>query len=154
MDDGTIADIETALHSLARRLKQARLHDFVLRQAGVDIDQAGLAILYALHAEKVTLRVTDLAERLSIDAPAVTRKAQRLERLGLVSRGRDADDARACRLSLTGRGTEAIERLLLARHEWLTALLASWPAEERCEFARLLGRFADGICQHLDELDI
>ena len=52
MDDETIAGIESALHSLARRLKQARLHEFVLKQAGVDIDQAGLAILYALHAEK------------------------------------------------------------------------------------------------------
>ena len=153
-DDVAIAEIELALHSLARRLKQARLHEFVLKQAGVDIDQAGLAILYALHAEPVSLRVTDLAERLSIDAPAVTRKAQRLERLGLVSRGRDADDARACLLSLTGRGTEAIERFLLARHRWLTMLLADWPPAERCEFARLLGRFADGICQHLGELDI
>jgi hypothetical protein len=42
---------------------QARLHDFVLRQAGIDIDQAGLAILYALHAENASLRVTDLPER-------------------------------------------------------------------------------------------
>lgn len=98
--------------------------------------------------------MTDLAERLGIDAPAVTRKAQRLERLGLVSRGRDADDARACRLSLTGRGQEAIERFLLARHEWLTTLLADWPAEERCEFARLIGRFAGDIHRHLDDLDI
>ena len=56
MDDETIAGIESALHSLARRLKQARLHEFDLKQAGVDIDQAGLAILYALHAEKVSLR--------------------------------------------------------------------------------------------------
>jgi Mn-dependent DtxR family transcriptional regulator len=46
-----------------------------------------VAIFCALHAESVSLRVTDLAERLGIDAPAVTRKAQRLERLGLVSRG-------------------------------------------------------------------
>src|SRR5437868_15466765 len=97
VDDETIAEIETALHALARRLKQARLHEFVLKQAGVDIDQAGLAILYALHAEKVSLRVTDLADRLGIDAPAVTRKAQRLERLGLVSRARDVEDARASR---------------------------------------------------------
>jgi DNA-binding MarR family transcriptional regulator len=153
-DDETIAGIESALHGLARRLKQARLHDFVLKQAGVDIDQAGLAILYALHAEKASLRVTDLAERLGIDAPAVTRKAQRLERLGLVRRARDADDARASRLRLSPQGQEAIERLLLARHQWLTMLLTDWAPEERCEFARLLGRFAGDICRHLDDLDI
>ena len=107
MDDETIAGIESALHSLARRLKQARLHEFVLKQAGVDIDQAGLAILYALHAEKVSLRVTDLAERLGIDAPAVTRKAQRLERLGRRSAGpatpMTARASRAVRLTRAGR---------------------------------------------------
>ena len=154
MDDETIAGIESALHSLARRLKQARLHEFVLKQAGVDIDQAGLAILYALHAEKVSLRVTDLAERLGIDAPAVTRKAQRLERLGLVSRARDADDARASRLRLSEQGEEAICRFLLARHQWLTTLLADWPPEERDAFARLICRFADDIHRHLDDLDL
>jgi DNA-binding MarR family transcriptional regulator len=154
VDDETIAGIESALHSLARRLKQARLHEFVLKQAGVDIDQAGLAILYALHAEKVSLRVTDLAERLGIDAPAVTRKAQRLERLGLVCRARDADDARASRLRLSEQGEEAICRFLLARHQWLTTLLADWPPEERDDFARLICRFADDIHRHLDDLDI
>ncbi len=154
MDDETIAGIESALHSLARRLKQARLHEFVLKQAGVDIDQAGLAILYALHAEKASLRVTDLAERLGIDAPAVTRKAQRLERLGLVSRARDAGDARVCQLRLSDQGEAAISRFLVARHQWLTTLLADWPPEERDDFARLICRFAGDIHKHLDELDI
>lgn len=153
MDDETIAGIESALHSLARRLKQARLHEFVGKQAGVDIDQAGLAMLYALHAEKVSLRVTDLAERLGIDAPAVTRKAQQLERMGLVSRARDAEDARACRLRLSDQGEEAISRFLAARHQWLTTLLADWPREEQCEFARLISRFAGDIHRHQDELD-
>jgi DNA-binding MarR family transcriptional regulator len=153
-DDETIAEIEAALHSLARRLKQARLHDFLLKRAGVDIDQAGLAIVYALHAEQASLRVTDLAERLGIDAPAVTRKAQRLERLGLVSRGRDATDARACQLSLSAQGEQLITRFMLARHEWLTTLLADWPAADRHEFARLIGRFAGGIHRQLDELDL
>ena len=154
MDDETIAGIESALHTLARRLKQARLHEFVLKQAGLDIDQAGLAILYALHAEKGSLRVTDLAERLGIDAPAVTRKAQRLERLGLVSRARYAEDARASRLRLSAEGQEAISRFLLARHQWLVTLLADWPPEEQRDFARLIGRFASDIHRHLDELDV
>src|ERR1700722_5520824 len=103
-DDETIAAIESALHSLARRLGRARLKDYIARQAGEDIDQAGIAVLYALHTETVSLRITDLAARLGIDPPAVTRKAQQLERLGLVSRARDAEDARASRLQLTAAG--------------------------------------------------
>ena len=153
VDDATIATIETALHSLSRRLKQAQLKDYISRQAGDDMDQAGMALLYALHGEETSLRVTDLAARLSIDPPAVTRKAQQLERLGLVSRARDTGDARACRLQLTPEGRQVLGRFLLARHQWLTELLADWPLAECREFARLLSRFADDIDQHLAELD-
>jgi DNA-binding MarR family transcriptional regulator len=152
-DDATIAAIEAGLYSLARRLRQAQLKDYISRQAGDDIDQAGMAVLYTLNGEETDLRVTDLAARLGIDAPAVTRKAQQLERLGLVSRARDADDARASRLRLTPEGCQVLKRFLLARHQWLAALLADWPAAECREFARLLSRFTDDIDQHLSELD-
>ena len=152
-DDVCIASIESALHALARRLKQARLHDHFTRQAGVDIDQAGLAVLYVLHGEKAGLRVTDVAARLGIDAPAVTRKVQRLERLELVGRVADADDARASRLLLTAEGRRVLRRFLLARHRWLTTMLADWPAADRTEFARLIGRFTSDIHRHLDDLD-
>jgi DNA-binding MarR family transcriptional regulator len=152
-DDVCIASIESALHALARRLKQARLHDHFTRQAGVDIDQAGLAVLYVLDGEKTGLRVTDVAARLGIDAPAVTRKIQQLERLELVSRVPDADDARASRLLLTPAGRRVLRRFLLARNRWLTTMLADWPAADRAEFARLIGRFTDDIHRHLDDLD-
>jgi DNA-binding MarR family transcriptional regulator len=152
-DDETIAQIEASLYSLARRLKQSLLRDYIARQAGDDLDQAGMAVLYALHEEEqASLRVTDLAARLCIDPPAVTRKAQQLERLGLVSRSRDADDARASRLGLTPEGREVLRRFLAARHEWLATVLADWPAAQCQEFARLICRFADGIDRHLDEL--
>jgi DNA-binding MarR family transcriptional regulator len=115
--DEAIAGIESALHALARCLKQARLHEFLLKQAGVDVDQAGLAVLYALHAADSSLRLTDLADRLRIDAPAVTRKAQQLERMSLVSWARDPEDARAARLQLTASGRQLISQFLLARRE-------------------------------------
>jgi DNA-binding MarR family transcriptional regulator len=150
-DDDTLVAIEVALNSLARRLKQARLHDYLTQQAGDGVDQAGLAILYVLQGEE-GMRVTDVAARLGIDAPAVTRKAQYLERLGLVGRARDVADARSSRLRLTAEGCRVIRQLLLARHQWLAALLADWSAAERCEFARLLGRLSDGVNQHLDDL--
>ena len=150
-DEDTIVMIEVALNSLARRLKQARLHEYIARQAGDGVDQAGLAILYVLQGEQ-GLRVTDLAAQLGIDAPAVTRKAQYLERLSLVSRARDPADARASRLQLTPEGGRVVRQVLLARHQWLTTLLADWSPDERCDFARLIGRLADGINQHLSDL--
>lgn len=152
-DDATIAAIESALHSLARRLKQARLHDYICRQAGDGVDQAGLAVLYVLHGAEDSQRITDVAAQLGIDAPAVTRKAQQLERLGLVSRTRDADDARATQLRLTPEGRRVLTQFLLARHRWLATLLADWPAGDRSEFARLICRFADDINGHPRELD-
>jgi len=152
--EAPIAEIESALHSLARWLKQARLHEFLLKQAGVDIDQAGLAVLYALRMADTDLRLTDLAERLRIDAPAVTRKAQQLQRLALISRARDADDARAARVQLTAHGRKVIDQFAIARRQWLTQVLAGWSGPDRCELARLLGQFTGDIRRHLAELEI
>jgi DNA-binding MarR family transcriptional regulator len=152
-DDETIAALESALHSLARRLRQALLKDYLARQAGHDLDQAGLAVLYVLQAEQASPRITDVAARLGIDPPAVTRKAQQLERLGLVSRTRDAEDARAFRLRLTAEGEHRLSSFQLARHQWLTTVLTDWTPGECQELARLMGRFADDIDRHLDELD-
>jgi DNA-binding MarR family transcriptional regulator len=149
-----ITEIESALHSLARWLKQARLHEFLLKQAGVDIDQAGLAVLYVLRKADTDLRLTDLADRLRIDAPAVTRKAQQLQRLALISRTRDADDARATRLQLTAHGRQVIDQFLIARRQWITQVLSGWSGPDQCEFARLLGQFTSDIRRHLGELDI
>ena len=62
---------------------------------------------------------------------------------------------RGCaRLRLSAEGQEAISRFLLARHQWLTALLADWSPEDQRDFARLIGRFASDINQHLDELHV
>lgn len=148
-----IGEVQSALHSLFRSLKRGRLHDYLLAQAHVDADQAGLAFLYVLHTAGTSLRLTDLAEQLHIDAPAVTRKAQQLERSGLVSRTQDQLDARATRVQATARGRRTISRFLAARRAWLTSLLVSWPEADQVELARLLGRFADDIRRQLKELD-
>jgi DNA-binding MarR family transcriptional regulator len=150
----SITEIQSALHSLARSLKRGTLHDFLLAQARVDADQAGLAVLYVLHLAGAGLRLTDLAERLSIDAPAVTRKVQQLERCGLLSRTQDQVDARATRVQLTAAGRRTISRFLAARRTWLASVVAGWTAQEQAEFARLLGRFASDIHRQLEELDV
>lgn len=106
-----------------------------------------------LLAEGRGLRLTDLAEQLRIDAPAVTRKAQQLERSGLLSRSQDTADARATRLQLTPQGRRTINRFLAARRKWLTSLLAGWPEPDQAEFARLLRKFTSDIQCQMGDLD-
>jgi DNA-binding MarR family transcriptional regulator len=141
----TTGEIVAALASLARALNQVKAHETFCRRAGVDLDRAGAALVYKLHSEGDGIRVCDLAERLGIDAPAVTRKVQRLERDGLVSRCADPSDGRASLVKLTAGGRRAIERLLQARERWIDDVIGDWPPSDRVVLARLLHRLADRI---------
>jgi DNA-binding MarR family transcriptional regulator len=143
--DSTTGEIDGALLSVARVMNQVRVHAKLRAEAGVDIDRAGGAVLYKLLVEPESLRLCDLAERLGIDSPAVTRKVQQLEHLGLVARSPDPQDGRASRLLLTEEGRRSIERLLGARRVWLEQILSEWPTADRTEFARLLQMFARTI---------
>jgi DNA-binding MarR family transcriptional regulator len=60
------------------------------------------ALLMALWREG-GLRQSDLALRLGVEPPTITRMVQRLERGGLIDRRPDPDDARAMRLHATPR---------------------------------------------------
>jgi DNA-binding MarR family transcriptional regulator len=149
-----IGEIESALHSLTQSLKQVRLHEYLLDKAGVDVDRAGMALLYVLYVEGTSMRPTDLAEQLQIEAPAVTRKAQQLEQSGLVGRTRDPNDGRATQLQLTAQGRRTINRILAVRRDWLTTLLSNWPGSSQIEFARLVRLFTNNVNQHLKEFDV
>ena len=99
----------------ALRGKQAAL----LSEHGLHPGQDALLMLLW---ETPGLRQADLARRLAVEPPTVTRMVRRLERSGLVERRRDPDDARALRIHPTARS-----RLLemLVRRTWydLDALL-------------------------------
>jgi DNA-binding MarR family transcriptional regulator len=141
----TTEEIASALVSVARAMTQVRVHETLCRQAGVAVDRLGAAVLFKLVSEGGDIRVTELAERLSIDAPAVTRKVQQLERAGLVRRQSDPADARASRLDVTAAGRRTIERLQRAQAEWMGELLTDWSGADRAELARLLQQLAATI---------
>jgi DNA-binding MarR family transcriptional regulator len=146
-----IERLESALQAFLLVLKQERLHEFLLDRARVDLDRAGAALLYALYRDGASLRVCDLAERLRVDAPTVSRKVRQLERMGLLGRSEDEVDRRAVRLQLTEAGRDAIDAVLRARRGWLAELLDDWSPEEQAAFARMLRRFAEGVARHLEE---
>ena len=144
--------IEGALQAVVRTLNQVKVHERLLRVAAARVDRAGVALMYRLATEGGGdgLRITDLAERLGVDAPTVTRKVQQLEREGLVQRHVDPGDRRASRLVLTAQGKRTIERVMTARRAWLTGLLEGWDDDDQDRFGQLLSRFAEALTLDLD----
>ena len=138
---GSADRIEEALQVVGRAFTQVRLHERLLKAAGVRLDRSGASLLHKLHLHVDPLRVTALADMLGVDAPTVTRKVQQLEREGLVSRHADPDDKRATRIQLTPAGRRTFERVLKARRAWLDRLFQDWDESDLADFARLLSRF-------------
>lgn len=142
---------DEALQTVARSITQVRLHERLLRLAGVRLDRAGATLLFKLSAKGDQLRITDLAEILAVDTPTVTRKVQQLERDGMVVRQTDPDDRRASRIGLTPAGRRTIERVRRARRSWLGQLLQDWDDDDLSALAHLLGRFAEDLERDLDD---
>ncbi|HUY16160.1 MAG TPA: MarR family transcriptional regulator [Acidimicrobiales bacterium] len=143
--------ISASLQVLARSFNQARAHEHILREAGVRIDRAGAALLYKLdtHVDS-SFRVSELAERLGIDAPAVTRKVQQLERLGFVARDADPEDKRATRIRLTSSGEETLQLVRQAHKKRLARLFDEWTAEDLRTFGVSMSRFAEALTKDME----
>ena len=108
-------------------------------------------MLYKLHVDAGTsFRVSELAERLGIDAPAVTRKVQKLERLGFVSRDADPEDKRATRIQLTSSGEETLQLVLKAHKKRLARLFDDWTAEELRAFSSSMAKFAEALTKDME----
>ena len=146
-----VDQFDEALHTVARSITQVRLHERLLRLAGVRLDRAGASLLFKLSANRDSLRVTDLAEILGVDTPTVTRKVQQLERDGMVVRQTDPDDRRASRIRLTPAGRRTIERVRRARRKWLEELLHEWDDNDLSALADLLSHFAEDLERDLDD---
>lgn len=147
----TVGRIRTAFWTVARSMGQVRVHERLVRAAGVRVDRAGGNLLYMLHAQGDSLRVTGLADLLGVDAPTVTRKVQQLEREGMVARQADAQDRRATRIRLTPSGGRALEQIMRARREWFDHLLEGWEEGDLAIFATMLERFAVALEQDLED---
>jgi MarR family transcriptional regulator, organic hydroperoxide resistance regulator len=91
------------------------------------------------------LRGGDLADRLGVEPPTITRTLRRLESCGLVERRADPEDARSVRVYLTGQG-QALEVPVLRCWEWAEqTVLAGMNSKERQTFRKLLDRVKSNL---------
>jgi MarR family transcriptional regulator for hemolysin len=92
----------------------------------------------------------ELAERMLMDAPAVSRLVDRLEEEGLVERCAGVD-RRCVRLQVTEAGREALT-VLDEADQWVQAEAGRYlTPEEMRELMRLLGKLQAGLSQALED---
>jgi DNA-binding MarR family transcriptional regulator len=91
------------------------------------------------------LRGGELAYRLGVEPPTVTKMLRRLENFGLVERRPDPADARSFRVYLTREGRDLEDPVSLCFERAEEKTLAGLDPSERRELTRLLAKMRAGL---------
>lgn len=83
-----------------------------MERAAPTLDRPAVSILLSLRLGGRALRVGEIAARMQVAGPHVTRHVQVLEQRGLVRRLADVDDAHARLIERTSEGAEIGDRYL------------------------------------------
>ena len=104
-----------------------------------EMEPAAYAILTLLQREGA-LRATDIALRIGVGKPSISRQLGGLERLGLVSRRLDPDDARSQRILLTQLGEHRLADAQAKRHTAFAELMQGWEREDVDQLGALISQ--------------
>jgi MarR family transcriptional regulator, organic hydroperoxide resistance regulator len=130
-------------YALAKVCKAHRSHvGEHLTELGLHVGQE-MVLIELL--EQDGLRGGELAERLGVEPPTVTRMLRRLEKCGLVERHEDLRDARSFRVYLTGEGRSLEEPLVRCWERVEERTFAGMSVGERQTFRRLLAKVRANI---------
>jgi DNA-binding MarR family transcriptional regulator len=137
-----VVQIEQTLARISYLLNRAKQHDHIAREAGVRVDRAAVALLRALDGS-APQRLVDLAVRLAVEGPHITRQVNRLEIAGYVKRVPDPHDGRAQLVSLTASGQEAVDRIVEVIRGMVWRALEQWSPRDRKQLATLFARMVN-----------
>ena len=91
------------------------------------------------------LRGGELADRLGVEPPTITKMLRRLEACGLLERRADPEDARSLRVYLTRQGRALEEPVLRCWERAEQTVLGGMNARDRQAFRRLLDRVKSNL---------
>ncbi|HEY3563262.1 MAG TPA: MarR family transcriptional regulator [Kribbella sp.] len=137
------------LAQLSTAINRGRLAQKATEATGLPLDRPAMSILLTLSMADGPLRVGEIAERMQVVGPHVTRQVQALEQRALVRRVTDPNDRRASLIEATETGAEAANRYTTTIVDWFRDVIADWPAHDRTELGRLLSKLADDITTRL-----
>ncbi|GAB6899340.1 MarR family winged helix-turn-helix transcriptional regulator [Kineosporia succinea] len=149
-------DLMTVLPRLAQIsgvLNRGRLIERAMAASGLSVDRPAMSVLITLHMAGTPLRVGEIATRMQVVGPHVTRQLHELERRDLARRVPDPHDQRARLIELTETGSTAVRRYMETVLGWLSGATDGWSAEDQRTFGTLLERFVDDFSARIDALD-
>jgi DNA-binding MarR family transcriptional regulator len=112
------------------------------RHALAELGSQGFTALAVIHTH-APVRVSAVAEQLSVSLPVASRQIAALELAGYVEREADPDDGRAHRLRPTERGERALRESHRRMVETATAALAGWSDADIAALATQLERLRE-----------
>jgi MarR family transcriptional regulator for hemolysin len=114
----------------------------------IGIPASRLAVLRSLAITEGGAGVMDIARSLGINAAAVTRQIQDLERERLIQRRSDPKDGRRTHVSLSPKGRKLFEEIHERSHALERSLAAAISADEMATAATVLAKlraFIEGL---------
>ncbi|GAB3927125.1 hypothetical protein GCM10027613_42370 [Microlunatus endophyticus] len=145
-----MADLEREISLFFRSARS--LSERIAGHIHPDLDSPGYALLATileLDPDDQGVRAVDVASRTNLHKSTLSRSIADLERLGLIARVRDPQDARARLVTLTGRGRTAVENSRVGRRELMLSRLESWEPDDLAQLATLLQRFSRALSPEL-----
>lgn len=152
-DEALLTGLLPRLGQLSTLMNRGRFTELAMEGAGLSLDRPAMTILLTLHLAGRPLRVGEIATRMQVVGPHITRQVNVLEKRGLVGRVTDPQDSRARLIEATPEGVAAARRYMGVLLGWFTDALADWSEEDRQDLGRLLARFADDFAAHLRDLE-
>ncbi|NUW35763.1 MarR family transcriptional regulator [Nonomuraea sp. SMC257] len=152
-DDDQVLAVMPHLAQLSNAISRGRLTEHAMESAGIEVDRPAFSVLVSVHLTGRPLRISEIAEKMQLVQPHVTRQVQQLERRGLVRRIGDPNDRRVSYIEPTDQGRAAADRYARTLIGWFTGAISHWSEQDREDLGRLLARFADDVTAHLATLE-
>src|SRR4051794_11610240 len=121
--------LQVAIVDLQRITNSRRLHATRAQRSGVDITPVAASVLRHVATEGPS-RPVDLAERLRMRPPALSRQLRNLEADGCIERVPAPGDGRGSLVEATPLGRKLMGRLEDSDDELLAEQLRSWSATD------------------------
>jgi DNA-binding MarR family transcriptional regulator len=151
-DNDFLTQLLPRLTQLSNVLNRGRTFELAVERAGVALERPAISVLGTLHVAREPLRIGDIATRMQVVGPHITRQVDGLVRRGMVRRVADPLDQRARLIELTTKGQAAIERYFQVIFGLFSEALVHWSTEDRQKLGQLLSRFVDDISKQFEAL--